>query len=411
MKNKKKSGFFGRIGLAVFATMAAAYIAFLAASVVQPDFTTETALYKSVTDEITTLGWFFREESLLVPEGLSGSYVLYEVDEGGRVATGGLVATLYSTREDAAAAAESVRLIEAESRLETMLARPVIGIGEVEEIDSSVYEEVRLTAESIESGNVADAIDSKEEIAYLLARRQLATDGTEPAALLLEETRAEISAVSAGISQAGREIESQTAGTFTSVTDGYEEIFDPTLCGELSPDELRALASTAPSSTSGALGRVASSYEWRFVCIVPKEQADTLTEGRSYELRFGGAPSDPVSATLEDIYTSPEDEYVLTFLSSVATDITLTERQQSVTITRRTYDGLSINNQSRRVVDGVTGVYVFNGMEMDFKPIEVVYTTDTFTIVEWSANSSGALKLYDEVVVNGKDLYDGKVVN
>ncbi|MPM49547.1 hypothetical protein SDC9_96277 [bioreactor metagenome] len=69
-----------------------------------------------------------------------------------------------------------------------------------------------------------------------------------------------------------------------------------------------------------------------------------------------------------------------------------------------------MSNDARRVVDGVTGVYVLSGMEMTFKPIEAVYTTDSYTIVKWDPSKPGALKLYDEIILSGKGIYDGKVV-
>ena len=50
-----------------------------------------------------------------------------------------------------------------------------------------------------------------------------------------------------------------------------------------------------------------------------------------------------------------------------------------------------------------------SGIAAKFKPINILYSNASFTICETDTASS-ALKLYDEVIVEGKDLYDGKLV-
>ena len=114
---------------------------------------------------------------------------------------------------------------------------------------------------------------------------------------------------------------------------------------------------------------------------------------------------------LESASSSEQDGYVLTFRSSRTSSTCLLQRQQTAGIILTTYEGLCVNNEARRVVDGVTGVYVLSGMEMTFKPIEALYTTDAYTIVKWESNKPGALKLYDEIILSGKEIYDGKIVN
>jgi hypothetical protein len=135
-----------------------------------------------------------------------------------------------------------------------------------------------------------------------------------------------------------------------------------------------------------------------------------LTVGKTYQLRFGGDPDNPILAVLEGADSSEEDGYVLTFRSSRTNNTCLLQRQQTAGIILTTYEGLCVNNEARRVVDGVTGVYVLSGMEMTFKPIEALYSTDAYTIVKWETNKPGALKLYDEIILAGKKIYDGKVV-
>ncbi|MBQ4313151.1 MAG: hypothetical protein IJC18_02965, partial [Clostridia bacterium] len=55
------------------------------------------------------------------------------------------------------------------------------------------------------------------------------------------------------------------------------------------------------------------------------------------------------------------------------------------------------------------GVYVLWGNEIKAREVEVKYSKDGRTICAEN-NQSGWLKMYDEVVVNTKGLYNGKII-
>ena len=61
------------------------------------------------------------------------------------------------------------------------------------------------------------------------------------------------------------------------------------------------------------------------------------------------------------------------------------------------------------VVDSKKGVYVVSGMQAKFVEIEIVYSNDNYMICKRN-DADGSLKLYDRVVVKGRNLYDGKIV-
>ena len=71
-----------------------------------------------------------------------------------------------------------------------------------------------------------------------------------------------------------------------------------------------------------------------------------------------------------------------------------------------------MSNNALRVVDGQNGVYVLVGKKVTFKPVDIVYSSDTFSIVKSNAQvTSRILTANDEVVCGGKDMFDGKVLN
>ena len=87
-----------------------------------------------------------------------------------------------------------------------------------------------------------------------------------------------------------------------------------------------------------------------------------------------------------------------------------TMRTGAMTIVSGSFKGLKVPRKALRVVDNTTGVYILSGMELKFIPVNVLYNDGEQIICVLENKTSGVLKLYDEVVVKGRNLYDGKIV-
>ena len=61
-----------------------------------------------------------------------------------------------------------------------------------------------------------------------------------------------------------------------------------------------------------------------------------------------------------------------------------------------------------KMVDGKLGVYVKYGSTVEFRAVDVIYETDDYVISRNDASNSETLKLYDEIITEGKELYVGK---
>ena len=56
------------------------------------------------------------------------------------------------------------------------------------------------------------------------------------------------------------------------------------------------------------------------------------------------------------------------------------------------------------------GVYVVRSDMARFVPVNIKYNSKDWAIAAETIEGDETLKLYDELIVNGKDLYDGKDV-
>ena len=85
-------------------------------------------------------------------------------------------------------------------------------------------------------------------------------------------------------------------------------------------------------------------------------------------------------------------------------------RSGPMTVVKKEYSGLKVPKNTLRVVDSKRGVYVLTGMQIKFVEVNVLFSNDSYIICEKQTEDENVLRLYDEVVTRGKNLYDGKIV-
>lgn len=86
------------------------------------------------------------------------------------------------------------------------------------------------------------------------------------------------------------------------------------------------------------------------------------------------------------------------------------ERSVKTEIIKGNYDGLKIPISALRVIEEDTGVFVNTDGVARFRKVELLYKDEQMAIVDKSSET-GYLKLYDPVIVYGKDIEQGKIVN
>ena len=98
------------------------------------------------------------------------------------------------------------------------------------------------------------------------------------------------------------------------------------------------------------------------------------------------------------------------------------KRFQSAEIVLNSIEGISVPKKALRVVDGVEGVYILVGDVVRFRAVERIAEKDGYYIAHLKTNKElfeesvndeilvKSLSLYDNIIVSGKDLFDGKIV-
>ena len=205
-------------------------------------------------------------------------------------------------------------------------------------------------------------------------------------------------------------ITAPAAGLFTSTVDGYEAL-SPAALENLTPDGVAALEHTSPSTPANTIGKLVTAKKWYFAAVMSKADADRLNLGGSATLDFPQHYSGTVSATVFS-KSEPDSsgEVAVVFACNNALADTLAMRKATADVVYSEHTGLRVPLKAVHMDDdGQTFVYVVTAAQLEKKPIEIIYQTDSYCLVAQSTDSN-ALRAGNDIVVSGKGLSDGQVI-
>ena len=213
--------------------------------------------------------------------------------------------------------------------------------------------------------------------------------------------------------------------------DGYETIFTPDKLNGLTLDSFRELTSheAETSLSSHTAGKIVTDFVWHLVCEADKYSAAGFTVGSYYKLRFPSFSEETVTMKLVNaVSVTSDDTALLVFRGNTAPESFPYLRTQEADIIGQSYTGLAVSKKAVRIVDGQKGVYILDGDIVRFRLIEILFEDEDSYIVapekpvpdeaDAATEEVGIadrpaykyLSLYDNVIVGGKDLFDGKIL-
>ncbi len=207
---------------------------------------------------------------------------------------------------------------------------------------------------------------------------------------------------------------SPSAGYFYSNVDGYEylnmsDYQEPTVAMY---NTLMHMPKQEVSKL--AVGKLQHYSYWSFIAEVPSDIASDLYVGKSIILEFelDDVGSTRVATFVDYISRPVNDMNSVRFRCGTLTSELFGIRKQSPHMILKTYTGLKVSNDALRVLDNVTGVFVLSAQRILFKPVEILFVTDEYSLVKPKISTGEyALKAQDEVVIGGKGLSDKKIMN
>ncbi len=354
----------------------------------------------------------------------------YVIDDGGKVNAGGTVAKIFSTEEEVNNWREYNELDAELSILEDISGSGSSMFVDLDNVNAQIQSGIADFRHALAAGSYSSASDYSMTLLRLFNERSVLTDDTyDLSARIAQLTeRRDAITVSDGIGS----VKSEVSGTFVSSVDGYETSFNYDTVTELMPEDLDEIITKSPPSD--AVGKVITNITWYLVCEVTSEQALELTSGTEVEISLPNVMSDSIPGTIAAVnQQSTTGSGVLVLECSYMDGNLASIRNEQISILTNTYTGLKVSrdavhedtitvteydddgNAVGTREETVQGVYVIYNNRLKFVQVNIIYSGKDFVLCDPDTSSEELLNgetvaLYDEVVVSGKDLYDGKPV-
>ena len=390
----------GKAVAAVLVVLLSLYIAIPVVRQVTGRYETEPVTYITVTESGNTSGVIVRAEKLLSTDK---PYVSLLAENGEEVAANSAVAVAVQN-QSSLDVAHRAREVETEiNYLRGLLSRLSTASDNAEQesaVRTAVY---RLAEASMQED--AGELDSSTATLSTLLRGGAAENSEQELSSLLDE-------LTDLRSQLGEKdyLYAPAAGIFSAETDGFEGLTPAVLDG-ISPEGVENLRTQGSEVPDDVVGKIVTNHAWYYAAVMAEKDADRLRVGDVTSLDFGYRSSRTVRASVRSISPTDRDGKVaVVFRCSSALAETLSLRLAEAEVVFRTYSGLRVPKKAVHVEDGNTVVYTVSAGQMERKLVDILYTGEDFYLVE-AGSEGGSLRAGNELIVSGKDLKDGNVVN
>lgn len=370
--------------------------------------TTVSAEYYTAVEGFSINGIVIREEKIITSD--KAGTLHFTLSDGERVAKDGIIANIYSNAEASVTVNRIEQLTSRIADIEEMQSYNDVEAADITLVNTKINNSLNTMLRGIASGDFSSFEENSAELLTNISRRQMITGEQTDFSARLTELKAELESLTATLPQPIGSIRTDASGYFVSGVDGYENVLSCENIEAVTPQYLNSLKSEAVPSN--AIGKIVSGYTWYIAAQVNISDSLKYKVGDSLTLKTTLKSSPELDVMVEKINTSQTDDAAVIIFSCQQMNSELASiRKGSMTIINSTYSGLKIPTKALRFQDDKTGVFVRSGMAIKFVGVNVIYRTDEYIICEQQVSSDTVLRLYDDVVVKGKRLYDGKIVD
>ena len=350
-------------------------------------------------------GSVVREAELLYSQ--YGTTVL-NCAEGAHVAANDTVATGYRSED---AKTRQTRIDELSGQIEQLQYAwsAVSSVYDQAALDADIAGDLAQLSRYLALRDMNSVSDLSPELKGLILRRTGSDSDSGSLQARISTLQAELETLEAQSAGDTSAILAGKSGTFSAAVDGYESVLTPERLMEMTVAEFE---SVQPDETdANAIGRLVTSATWYYACVVPASELSGVEEGDRATLTFARDYYQPVTMRVARLGGNEAGSRLLVLSSDRALQNVTLLRQQSAEIVFTSYSGLRVPKSAVRVENGQTGVYILEGTLAKWKPITILHDTGESYVVTLDTSSTNNLWPGDELIINAKNLYDGKVVN
>ncbi len=375
--------------------------------------TTYMAREGEMSESFMVDGYIFKDQTVI--NATTSGYIECVLGESGRVNKGGIVAYIY---ENEVPIQEKNRIKEIDEKIKdlkendrSMSASENDSVRLEQDISKVVFEIPTF----VRDADIAALNSARKNLDSIVnARGKISGTGKSNSKLIAELT-AEKAALESKYDMSKAVIKTDVAGSFTARVDGLEAVLDDEKIESITQGYLKDIKLSKSEKSEDTfvesgnpIGKIVDTYTWYMAAVIDKDIADTLSVGDSIRLKFLDSSDNIINGSIYKITDEDDKKAVLIVKSSGYVDNLYSISFAKIDVIRKVHEGMKVPSKSVRVKDGKKGVYIVSGDKIKFRDAQVYYMDDEWAII--SQEEKNGIKLYDDVVVSGSNIYEGKVV-
>lgn len=369
---------------------------------------TQTAVLNTSYDTITTDVIAIRDETYI--SNRSAGSLVSVTGDGSRVANGAPVAYVFADETAAANYLKTVELQAAIARCNRFAKRSA-DASDITQLDKEIQSELFGLIAGLDAGAYEAAAEAAALFADALTRRQIETGKAAD----FSQKAAELTNTLHTLQKSLRiqsTVTAPCAGYYVSSVDGYEAAVPYSELSAITVSGVEQALQAQPAEVpSDVMGKIIKNFNWYFVCVVQTKDVGTLEIGQQVTVRMPYAAAGEVTATVYAMNHGGDGRLALLLQSDLMNASIAMLRKESAQLLLRAHTGYKIPARAVRVnAEGEKGVFVLKGNLILFKKIDVLYSGQDFVLTDPDSEKN-EVRLYDQIILEGKNLEDGKVVD
>ena len=423
-----------KIIMVIITLLVIAYVIFQVSRASFTQVKTVTAKDTIAYDSFTADCYVVRDETMIEYSG--DGIISYNNDNGAKVSVNETVAGVF---ENADSAGKKKDIEHLKSQIEELewLQKNVENITQSpDELDKAIGNNLVEANQTLNKGDLSGVNNNTERILYYINERQLVTGKTTDYNERIDKLKKKLDELekSSAKQKKSMEIKSPVTGYFVGSADGYENIIKTSQLSSIKPEDIEGDAISPINVPSKVVGKTINGVYWYVLCKVTPDEILKLKNASSLRLDIPVVSSQKINVELYSINQEGRNsDGVAIFRGTLMNDEMASFRRGEISVIIDEYSGISIpksavhdleitkineDNDGNVTTESkvVTGVYVKLGNSVSFREIFPIYSGENVVISEVNKNLEpfskdfGKLEVYDEIIVEGANLYDGKII-
>ena len=398
------------------------------------EYETEVIDEVTVQDLVNLEAFIVRDEEYL--DGSSDGTFVPLVDDGDRVASGDNVARICTEEQDAADFAELEESIKIRDRYIRLSEQTELDALDMQKLNKDIDDAYTSFLKTVNSGRYASLSDNVNDLEESLASKQVLKDGTIDIDSKIEALDKRIAELEEkGIST--QNVVAPVSGYYISNIDGYENAVVYDSLSDITVSTVTDALSYNPVKVTDKMGKIVGSYKWYIIANIESKYSKLLEIGDSLKVNIPEYGYEDVTVIIEHLSAAKDGKIAIALSCNAMNETYANMRIENIELVVEEYTGYRVKTSAIHTYDPseettqaqedeedsttqtskaekMTVVYILRGTVMNARRVEVIYTDGDYSIVKSDSTSYQGIKAvqrYDEVIVKGRNLKNGRSID